>query len=123
MIRLKSIYADSEPEDGRRILVMRRWPRGIKKDRVDEWIKDLGPTPELMQAYLSKELNSAEFFERYRREIIGRRELLEEVAARAEKETITLLCWEKRDEDCHRHVLKELIEAVGKRQTKKKTTK
>jgi uncharacterized protein YeaO (DUF488 family) len=123
MIRLKSIYADSEPEDGTRVLVMRRWPRGVKKNRVDEWIQDLGPTPELMQAYLSEEVSSAEFFEKYRREMVDRRDLLKAMAARAEKETITLLCWERRDEDCHRHVLKELIEAIRKPRSKKKPTK
>ena len=123
MIRLKSIYADSDPEDGTRILVMRRWPRGVKKDRIHEWIPDLGPTAELMKAYLSKRVSPAEFFKKYRQEMADRPELLKEMAVRAKKETITLLCWEKQDEDCHRHVLKELIEAISKPRSGKKNTK
>ncbi len=50
MIKTKSIYYnDKEPHDGARILVMRRWPRGISKDQIDEWRKDLGPSMELCE--------------------------------------------------------------------------
>ena len=113
MIRLKSIYTESEPGDGTRILVMRVWPRGVRKDRVDEWIQDLSPSRELMQALRSQDLRPDDFFECYRREMAGRTELLKEMAERAKTETLTLLCWERMDEDCHRHVLKDLIENVG----------
>jgi uncharacterized protein YeaO (DUF488 family) len=50
MIKTKSIYYDrKEPEDGTRILVMRRWPRSIARDQIDEWRKDLGPSVELLR--------------------------------------------------------------------------
>ena len=49
MIETKSIYHDSiEPGDGYRLLVMRYWPRGVKKDRIDSWIKELAPSKELL---------------------------------------------------------------------------
>ena len=28
---------------------MRQWPRGITKDLIDEWRKDLGPSMELLK--------------------------------------------------------------------------
>jgi len=31
MIKTKRIYEPADPSDGHRLLIMRRWPRGIKK--------------------------------------------------------------------------------------------
>ncbi len=115
MIRLKSIYAEAEPEDGTRILVMRRWPRGVKKERIDEWVRGVSPSRALLQARQSKEIAASRFFEKYRREMSAQTEVLEELARREKAETLTLLCWEAKDEDCHRHVLKALIEETGSR--------
>ncbi len=41
----KSVYPPNPPReasDGKRILVMTLWPRGVSKDKVDVWMKDLG---------------------------------------------------------------------------------
>ncbi|MFQ5691737.1 MAG: DUF488 domain-containing protein [Nitrospinota bacterium] len=114
MIRLKSIYAEPDPEDGTRVLVMRQWPRGVRKALVDEWQRELSPSAELLRAYRDKAIDPAEFFERYRREMDSRRDLLGQMAERAKTESLTLLCWERRDEDCHRHVLKALIEEAAR---------
>ncbi|MEK4058184.1 MULTISPECIES: DUF488 domain-containing protein [Paenibacillus] len=48
-LRLKRIYEEAEPEDGYRILVDRLWPRGISKQEaaIDEWMKEIAPSPEL----------------------------------------------------------------------------
>jgi len=42
MLRTKRVYDPPEKSDGTRVLVMRLWPRGIKKSAVDLWLKDLG---------------------------------------------------------------------------------
>jgi len=34
--------------DGTRLLVMRFWPRGLKKTAFHHWHRDLAPTPELL---------------------------------------------------------------------------
>jgi uncharacterized protein YeaO (DUF488 family) len=49
MIRLKRAYDDAEATDGLRVLVERLWPRGVTKARLrlDEWAKDVAPSPEL----------------------------------------------------------------------------
>ncbi len=65
MIESKSIYYhDKEPDDGTRIPVMRRWPRGISKDQIDEWRKDLGTSSELLKRWNEGEIVFAEFRER-----------------------------------------------------------
>ncbi len=38
----KTVYDKPESSDGKRILVMRLWPRGVAKDKVDVWLKELG---------------------------------------------------------------------------------
>ncbi|BCU69842.1 uroporphyrin-III methyltransferase [Stygiolobus caldivivus] len=47
MIKVKRVYDPVEKGDGVRILVDRLWPRGIKKDKVDVWLKDIAPSEEL----------------------------------------------------------------------------
>ena len=42
MLRTKRVYDKPARADGTRVLVMRLWPRGIKKGHVDLWLKDLG---------------------------------------------------------------------------------
>ena len=42
-----------------RLLVMRRWPRGVKKGAVDQWERDLGPSDALLEAYQSDPLCQA----------------------------------------------------------------
>jgi uncharacterized protein YeaO (DUF488 family) len=110
MIKTKSIYYHKkEPDDGTRILVMRRWPRGISKDQADEWRKDLGPSSELLKQWNKGEIAFAEFRERYLKEIQDKTEEVQELAMRARTETITLLCHEESEDHCHRKMLKELI--------------
>lgn len=52
-LKMKRIYEEVEPSDGRRILVDRLWPRGMKKERakLDVWAKEITPSPELRKLY------------------------------------------------------------------------
>lgn len=45
-IRLRRVYDDPGPSDGRRVFVDRLWPRGVPKSafRFDEWCKAVAPT-------------------------------------------------------------------------------
>jgi len=51
MIKVKRVYDPIEKDDGIRILVDRIWPRGIKKDKIDIWLKDIAPSNELRKWY------------------------------------------------------------------------
>ena len=52
-IRTKRIYDEADESDGHRLLVMRLWPRGVRKERVDAWDKGLAPTRELLTEFQS----------------------------------------------------------------------
>ncbi|MCH4814700.1 MAG: DUF488 domain-containing protein [Saccharolobus sp.] len=51
MIKIKRVYDPIEKDDGIRILVDRLWPRGIGKNKVDLWLKDIAPSDELRRWY------------------------------------------------------------------------
>ena len=52
-LKTKRIYEPAEESDGKRILVDRLWPRGMKKDRarLDAWPKEITPSADLRKLY------------------------------------------------------------------------
>lgn len=70
-LRLKRIYEEAEPEDGYRILVDRLWPRGISKQKaaIDEWMKEIAPSPELRKWFGHEPERFAGFTSSYIREL------------------------------------------------------
>ena len=112
MIRIeKSIHAPKEPSDGRRILVMTLWPRGVSKDKVDAWMKELGTPRDLIKSYKARKTSWERYAAEYRKSLRGKEALLKSLAEESRKGTITLLCTEKDPAACHRSILKEAIEA------------
>ena len=109
MIALGSVY---DPPDApyRRLLIMRRWPRGVRKDAVDDWERQLGPSDELLARYLAGEIDWPGFARSYRGEMVEQPELIAWVAGVALRNGVTLLCGSHPDERCHRSLLAELIE-------------
>ena len=67
-VRIKRVYDARAKEDGERILVDRLWPRGLWKEKahLDEWMKDIAPTPALRQWFGHKSERWEEFQARYR---------------------------------------------------------
>ncbi len=113
-IKMKRIYEDAEPSDGKRILVDRLWPRGISKERanLDLWLKDIAPSSELRKSFQHKPEKFKMFKEAYRKEL---REDPEKIAAVEElllflkHENITLLYGAKDEIHNHAVVLKHYL--------------
>jgi uncharacterized protein YeaO (DUF488 family) len=114
-----SVYdtVDSAGEQGVRVLIMRYWPRGVKRDRIDVWIKDAAPSPQLLHDYTHGGQTWDEFERRYRAEILEERpHVLDELRALLEEHgAIQLLCHERMppNEHCHRLILKDLLDSGG----------
>jgi uncharacterized protein YeaO (DUF488 family) len=70
-VRTRRVYDDPSPEDGRRVLVDRIWPRGLAKARagIDEWAKDVAPSTELRRWYGHDPVRFEEFRRRYLAEL------------------------------------------------------
>jgi uncharacterized protein YeaO (DUF488 family) len=113
-IKTKRVYDDPEPEDGHRLLVMRRWPRGVPKSSVDGWEKELGAPADLITDWKSGSIKWDEFVKRYRKAMRGQKQKIGELRDRSRSETITLLCSCKDEQRCHRTLLKKMIEKGGR---------
>lgn len=110
MILTKSVYEASAKEDGKRILVMTLWPRGVSKDRVDVWMKELGTPRDLIKRYKAGKVPFDAFRKEYLRSLEGKESVLRALALESQSQTVTLLCTEKDPAVCHRSILKSAIE-------------
>ena len=70
-IRTKRVYDPPAPNDGKRVLVDRLWPRGLKKDEaaIDLWLRDAAPSPELRRWFGHDPKRWTEFRRRYAAEL------------------------------------------------------
>lgn len=112
MIKIKRVYEPPSKEDGYRILVDRLWARGLTKEkaRIDLWLKEIAPSNELRKWYNHDPKKWDVFKEKYRKELEGKEELLEQIK-KLEKEykTITLLYSSKEEKLNNAAALLELI--------------
>lgn len=71
MVRLKRVYAATEPGDGFRVLIDGLWPRGLSKAdaAVDLWLKEIAPSAELRNWFAHDPDRWPEFQVRYREEL------------------------------------------------------
>jgi uncharacterized protein YeaO (DUF488 family) len=107
----KRIYEPAAPDDGHRVLIMRLWPRGIRKERVSVWLKELGPVPTLLRAYLDETITWPQYTRRYLAGL-ARPEAeaaLAEVRALAARGRVTLLCGCPDEARCHRSLLRAYL--------------
>jgi uncharacterized protein YeaO (DUF488 family) len=70
-LHLKRVYEPWSAGDGRRILVDRLWPRGLSKTEahVDEWLRDIAPSPELRKWFCHRPERFLEFRRQYELEL------------------------------------------------------
>ena len=93
MIQIKRVYDPPAKADGFRVLVDRLWPRGLTKDKaaVDEWHKEIAPSPELRTWFGHEPERFAEFRVRYLEELRANPALQDFLALLAKHSTVTLL--------------------------------
>ena len=88
-IRLKRAAKD----DGKRILVDRLWPCGVKKENaaLDQWLKEIAPSDELRQWFNHDLDRWAEFQSRYASELKKHAELVDGLRQLARQGPVTLV--------------------------------
>ena len=107
MLLAKRVYDKPERSDGTRVLVMRLWPRGVKKSAVDLWLKDLGAEIASLRAFKAGRIGWPEMRRRYlaglRREPAA--SALKRLRAMARRGRVTALCSCADPKRCHRSLL------------------
>ena len=106
-VATKRVYQPAAPSDGVRVLVMRLWPRGIRKSQVDLWLRDLGAEIGNLRLWHAGRLSWPELRRRY---LAGLRrppasEALATLRALARRLRVTLLCSCADPARCHRTIL------------------
>src|ERR1041385_5869137 len=93
MIRIKRTYDPPARGDGRRILVERLWPRGMRKEALaaDAWLKDVAPSTELRKWFDHRVERWDEFRRRYRDELKAHPDAWRPLVDAARRGTVTLL--------------------------------
>ena len=93
MIRIKRTYESPARGDGRRILVERLWPRGIKKESLeaDAWMKEVAPSTELRKWFDHRVERWEKFRQRYRDELDANAGAWKPILDEARRGTVTLL--------------------------------
>lgn len=101
----KSIQAKPSKGDGIRICIMRRPDSWAV---YDIWMPTLAPSGKLLDDAHAKVVDWNGYEKRFKKEVlIGGREYLKILIEMARKRKITILCWEKTPEHCHRRLVAE----------------
>lgn len=116
-IKLKRIYEDVSNDDGVRILVDRVWPRGISKEKakLDEWLKDIGPSTDLRKWFNHDPNKYDEFKKKYKDELKDGNQKedldkLKDIIKEKSKKPVTLLFAAKDEIHNQAQVLKEIVD-------------
>ncbi|TAK51600.1 MAG: DUF488 family protein [Betaproteobacteria bacterium] len=93
MIRVKRTYDGPSRTDGRRVLVERLWPRGMKKASLaaDVWSKDVAPSTQLRKWFGHRQERWREFRRRYRAELDANPAAWKPILEAATRGNVTLL--------------------------------
>lgn len=109
-VRIKRVYDPPDPGDGRRVLVDRLWPRGLKKERakIDRWMKEVAPSDALRRWFAHDPRKWPEFRRRYRAEL-ETNPALEDLMRLAREGPLTLLYATRDTEHNQARVLQEIL--------------
>ncbi|BCJ87160.1 DUF488 domain-containing protein [Effusibacillus dendaii] len=113
-VQTKRVYEPPGPEDGKRILVDRLWPRGPAKEKahLDAWMREAAPSPQLCTWFSHKPERFQEFRISYLKELAEnpiKHEHVEQLYREATKGRVTLLYAAKHPTCNHAVVLEEAI--------------
>ena len=127
MLYTKSVHSLQSRADGLRVLATRFRGRGMRSNRYDVWMANLGPSEVLLRSFLDEEISWPVFSRRYKAELFSPCEVDRDnrtIRNHGQKFTlrllkhlsaignVTLLCHCSEDtEKCHRFLLKSVIES------------
>jgi uncharacterized protein YeaO (DUF488 family) len=128
MIKFKSVYDPIDKNDGLRVLATRFRGRGMKADRYDVWMPNLGPSEKLLRDALCERVPWPDFKKKYKEEVLassdidkknksilnhGQKFTLRLIKDLSGKQDVTFMCHcDTNDKECHLRVLEKLIKSI-----------
>jgi|SRR5215472_4778107 uncharacterized protein YeaO (DUF488 family) len=113
-LKVKRVYDAPAKSDGRRVLVDRIWPRGLKKSeaRIDEWLRKIAPSTGMRKWFNHDPRKWEQFKKKYGAELKEHREEVEKLGRDSRKRTVTLLFGAKDTAHNNALALKEYVEGL-----------
>ncbi len=113
MFKVKRVYDQPSRDDGKRVLIDRLWPRGLKKEtaHIDEWMKEIAPSTELRKWFGHDQEKWNEFKKRFFAELNAEGDRIDSLVAVARKGTVTLLFGSKEERHNNAVALKEYLDS------------
>ena len=117
MLKLKRAYEPVSRKDGKRFLVERLWPRGVRRASLQlaAWLKDVAPSTELRQWFGQDPSKWTELRQHYRAELERHPEVCDPILQAVARGTVTLVYSSYDAEHNHAVALKEYLETIGSR--------
>lgn len=111
ILQTRSIESRTKQSDGIRVCVMRR----IKPEyKFDIWMPILGPSTALLNSYVvKKNISWITFSKTYTKQLLRKKFFLRLILLMLSKSTVTLLCVEKKANQCHRFLLASEIKKLN----------
>jgi uncharacterized protein YeaO (DUF488 family) len=97
-IETKRVHERKLKADGFRVLVSRRWPRGVPVTDIDLWLKDLGPKAPYKEKKYLAELEAE-----------PARKAFSSLAQGINSKSLTLMCACENLKKCHTPLLKRYL--------------
>jgi uncharacterized protein YeaO (DUF488 family) len=116
-VAVKRVYEKPVRADGARVLVDRLWPRGVRKEAVHSWLRDLAPSDELRRWFHARPQSWDMFRWRYLKELARPQaaQALEDLyRLAATRSKLTLLFASRNLEHNNAVVLKQLLDGMRK---------
>jgi uncharacterized protein YeaO (DUF488 family) len=113
MIAIKRVYDLPAKKDGKRFLVERLWPRGMRKTELlmDGWIKEAAPSSGLRQWFHHEPEKWEEFQVRYLKELEANPHNWMPILEAARQGNVTLLYSARDTQHNNAQVLKQFMES------------
>ncbi|HEY2082454.1 MAG TPA: DUF488 family protein [Verrucomicrobiae bacterium] len=110
--RIKRVYEELLPEDGKRFLIDRLWPRGISKKALSsvQWLPEVAPSPALRNWFGHDPAKWPEFQKRYRLELKNNASAWAPLLEAIRESDVTLLFGSRNIENNQAVVLKGFLE-------------
>ena len=110
LLGIKRIYEKASMTDGKRILVDRLWPRGVRKStsNVDSWLKEVAPSEKLRKWFGHNPEKWPAFRKRYEAEL-KRNGAFEALVEQVKKEDVMLIYAAKDEKHNNATALAEVL--------------
>lgn len=110
-----SYFAKVKYGKGHKFSIARYNPKWLNNSMIENTLINLAPSSNLLWRYKNNSVNWEEYTKEYQIQLVtnGKQELKNIEHMLMKGENVTLYCYEKPSDDCHRHIIADYFSARG----------